>query len=160
MDDEVAIRQQLIQVALAKEDADLILRGATTLNVFSSTWMPDQEIVIRGKRIAGRSGQWRGNAEVVDVRGLWAVPGFGESHKHIENAAAAGMTALVVPGGNMDSRGITRTFQRSWDEERRILVSSGGCGESSENLSSYWLSSAPYVYEKAGGTMARKCVPF
>ena len=55
IDDEVAIRQQLIQFALAKEDADLILRGATTLNVFSSTWMPDQEIVIREKNCLGRS---------------------------------------------------------------------------------------------------------
>ena len=34
---EVALRQELIQVALAKTKADLIIRGATVLNAFTAS---------------------------------------------------------------------------------------------------------------------------
>ena len=157
MDDEVAIRQQLIQVALAKEDADLILRGATTLNVFSSTWMPDQEIVIRGKRIAwvGPSGQWQGKAkEIVDVRGLWAVPGFGESHKHIESSYLTPEyeAALVVPGGN------TWTVEGSHElsnvvgmKNVEFWLAAEDAGSPLKIFPAIGSATPPTVYEKAGG---------
>ena len=157
LDDEVAIRQQLIQVALAREDADLILRGATTLNVFSSTWMPDQEIVIRGKRIAwvGPSGQWRGNArEIVDVRGLWAVPGFGESHKHIESSYLTPEyeAALVVPGGN------TWTVEGSHElsnvvgmKNVEFWLAAEDAGSPLKIFPAIGSATPPTVYEKAGG---------
>jgi adenine deaminase len=86
--EEILTRQRLVRVALGYEEADLILRGATVLNVFSSTWKTDWDIVISGQRIAwtGPRGQWPGTAkEIRPVEGLWAVPGFGESHKHIES---------------------------------------------------------------------------
>jgi adenine deaminase len=85
---ETLTRQRLVRVALAQEEADLILRGATVLNVHSLSWCPDWDIVISGKRIAwtGQQGQWPGKAKRVEsVAGLWAVPGFGEAHKHIES---------------------------------------------------------------------------
>src|SRR3981189_2181464 len=61
-DAETKIRQSLVQVALAREPADLIIRGANVLNVYTLLWMPDQDIVVRGKRIAwiGPTGQWKG----------------------------------------------------------------------------------------------------
>ena len=86
--EEVLTRQRLVRVALGYEEADLILRGATVLNVHSSSWKKDWDIVVSGERIAwtGPRGQWPGKArEVVSVAGLWAVPGFGEAHKHIES---------------------------------------------------------------------------
>ena len=86
--EETKIRQTLVQVALEKEPADLVIRGATVLNVFTLLWEPDEDIVIRGKRIAwvGPSGKWKGKCDnIFDAKGLWAVPGFGESHKHIES---------------------------------------------------------------------------
>ena len=89
LDAEVAVRQDLIQVALGKQAADLIIRGATVLNAFTTEWMANQDIVIRGERIAwvGPSGTWTGSAKsTVDARRMWAVPGFGESHKHIESS--------------------------------------------------------------------------
>src|ERR1019366_4867061 len=59
--DETKIRQSLVQVALAREPADLIIRGANVLNVFTLMWMPDTDIVVKGKRIAwvGPTGQWK-----------------------------------------------------------------------------------------------------
>src|SRR5450631_240819 len=103
--EETKIRQSLVQVALEKEPADLVIRGATVLNVFTLLWEPDQDIVVRGKRIAwvGPSGQWKGKcSNIFDAKGLWAVPGFGESHKHIESTLLSPEweAALVIPLGN------------------------------------------------------------
>jgi adenine deaminase len=103
--DETKIRQNLVEVALGREPADLVIRGATVLNVFTLMWEPDQDIVIRGKRIAwvGPSGQWKGHySSLFDAKGLWAVPGFGESHKHIESTLLSPEweAALVIPLGN------------------------------------------------------------
>lgn len=103
--EETRIRQELVQVALGKAPADLVIRQATVLNVFTSMWDANQDIVIRGKRIAwvGPSGEWRGKAgKTFEAKGLWAVPGFGESHKHIESTMLSPEweAALVVPLGN------------------------------------------------------------
>jgi len=85
---EALARQRLVAVALGESEADLILSGATVLSVHSLCWKPDWDIVISGERIAwtGPSGHWKGSArKTVSVKGLWAVPGFGEAHKHIES---------------------------------------------------------------------------
>ncbi|WP_211213618.1 adenine deaminase [Solimonas variicoloris] len=102
---EVQIRQHLVQVALGREPADRIIRGATVLDVFTREWLPNQDIVIAGERIAwvGAAGTWPGQAgEVVDASGEFAVPGFGESHKHIESSYLTPEyeAALVIPRGN------------------------------------------------------------
>ncbi len=86
--DEVLTRQRLVRVALGFEEADFVLRGATVLNVHTLKWIKNWDIVVSGQRIAwtGPQGTWCGTAlEVRSVEGLWAVPGFGESHKHIES---------------------------------------------------------------------------
>jgi adenine deaminase len=103
--EETKIRQELVQVALGKAPADLIIRGATVLNVYTLLWEQDQDIVVRGKRIAwvGPEGQWKGNcSNIFDAKGLYAVPGFGESHKHIESTLLSPEweAALVIPLGN------------------------------------------------------------
>jgi hypothetical protein len=61
---ETRVRQQLVQVALARAGADSILRGATVLNVVTGEWEKNQDIVIKGERIAwvGKSGGWAGKA--------------------------------------------------------------------------------------------------
>jgi adenine deaminase len=91
--DETKIRQNLVQVALGREPADLVIRGATVLNVFTLMWEPNQDIVVRGKRIAwvGPSGEWKGKcSNIFDAKGLWAVPGFGESHREHPAVARVG----------------------------------------------------------------------
>ncbi len=102
---ETKLRQQLVQVALGREPADLIVRGATVLNVFTLQWEPAQDIVIKGPRIAwvGPVGKWPGRCDrIVDAKGEWAVPGFGESHKHIESTHITPEyeAALVIAQGN------------------------------------------------------------
>ncbi len=154
---EVDIRQELIQVALAKKDADLIIRGATVLNAFTASWMKDQDIVILDKRIAwvGSSKQWPGEAEtVVDASGLWAVPGFGESHKHIESSYLTPEyeAALVIPGGN------TWTVEGSHElsnvvgmKNVEFWVSAEDAGSPLKIFPAIGSATPPTVYEKAGG---------
>ncbi|NHN84536.1 amidohydrolase family protein [Acetobacter musti] len=102
---EIRTRQTLVQVALEREPADLIIRNATVLNVYTLTWEKAQDIVVRDGRIAwvGPVGAWKGKAaQVYDATGRWAVPGFGESHKHIESSMLSPEweAALVIPLGN------------------------------------------------------------
>lgn len=55
---EIRTRQELTLVALGKQPADLIIRGADVLDVFTLTWRKEQDIVIVGERIA-----WVGDAK-------------------------------------------------------------------------------------------------
>ena len=62
--DEVAIRQNLLLVALGKRPADRIVEVGRLLAVHAGKWLDNQEIVIAGRRIAyvGPRGSWRGEA--------------------------------------------------------------------------------------------------
>ena len=103
--EETNTRRHLLQVSLGRTAADLLIRNVTLLNVFTGNWESGQDIVIAGERIAwvGKSGSWTGQAKATrDGKGLWAVPGFGESHKHIESSYLTPEyeAELVVPFGS------------------------------------------------------------
>ena len=102
---EVRIRQDLTLTALGRRPADLALRVGRLLDVHTRTWLSDQEIVIKGRRIAfvGPAGSYPGEVrERVHRPDLSAVPGFGEVHKHIESThlTPEWEAALVLPRGN------------------------------------------------------------
>ncbi|WP_137133224.1 adenine deaminase C-terminal domain-containing protein [Rhizobium sp. FKY42] len=102
---EVAIRQELTLVALGKQPADIALRVGRLLDVATRTWSLDQEIVIKGRRIAyvGPAGTYPGQtARRVHEPDLAAIPGLGEVHKHIESSHLTPEyeAALVLPRGN------------------------------------------------------------
>ena len=103
--EEIVTRQQLMRVAMGHHPADLAIKGATVLNVHTGTWQEDWTIAIKGERIAwvGPTAEWHGEAaETTDATGYYAVPGFGESHKHIESSHVTPEyeAALVIPFGN------------------------------------------------------------
>jgi len=103
--EEAVARQQAALVAKGKLPADILLTGATVLNVHIGVWEPNQAIAISGERIAwtGDAGAFPGAAlETIDVSGLWAVPGFGESHKHIESSHVTPEfeAPMVIADGN------------------------------------------------------------
>ncbi|WP_026873588.1 adenine deaminase [Inquilinus limosus] len=104
-EDEVAIRQDLVLTALGKRPADALLRVGKLLEVHTRSWREDQEIAIKGRRIAwtGPAGTFPGTAaRRVEKPDLAAVPGFGEVHKHIESThlTPEWEAALVLPRGN------------------------------------------------------------
>jgi adenine deaminase len=101
---ETKAHQDLVQVALGKSPATLIVRNANVLNVFTEQWTPAQDIVIKDQRIAwvGPMGTWPGTcAKTLDVAGAPVVPGFGESHKHLESTEITPEYegALCIPFG-------------------------------------------------------------
>lgn len=103
--EEIEIRRKLCQVAFARAPADLVLRVGKLLEVHHGAWLDDWEVVVQGGRIAwtGPAGEWKGEAgERRSYPGLWAVPGFGEPHKHIESTYLSPEfeAELVLPHGN------------------------------------------------------------
>lgn len=103
--EDIQVRQNLTQVALGRISADLMIKNVTMLNVFTQEWQNSQDIVVANGRIAwvGETGTYVGQVkETFDATGLWAVPGFGESHKHIESSYLTPEyeAALVIPQGN------------------------------------------------------------
>lgn len=154
---EIQTRQQLVDVALGRVPADLVLRGATVLNVVTREWLPQQDIVIAAERIAwvGPQGQWAGTAtQIVDVNGLWAVPGFGESHKHIESTYLTPEyeAALVVPRGNTwtveDSHEISNVVG---EHNVEFWLQAERAGSPLKIFPSIGSATPPTVYEHGGG---------
>lgn len=102
---EIELRKSLVQVALGREDADVLLQVGRLLDTGTATWIDGADIAISQGRIAfvGPRGSFTGQAKTtVDRRNLDAVPGLGEVHKHIESSHITPEfeAALVLPRGN------------------------------------------------------------
>ena len=98
-------RRAAVQVALGNAEADLVIQNVTLLSVYTLNWLHSRDIVISGERIVwvGPTGSWKGIAKkVVSGYGYYAVPGFIESHKHIESTHLTPdrEAVLVLPDGN------------------------------------------------------------
>src|ERR1700736_1767099 len=154
---ETRIRQQLVQVALAREEADSILRGATVLNVVTGEWEKNQDIVIKGERIAwvGKSGGWAGKAsQEIDPHGEWAVPGFGEAHKHIEGTFLTPEyeATLVIPRGNTwtveDSHELSNVVG---NRNVQFWLEAEAKGSPLKIFPSVGSATPPTIYEHGGG---------
>jgi adenine deaminase len=66
------------------EPADLVLRGGRVLDVITGDLVPS-DVAICGDMIVGVYGQYEGR-QVVDVSGQILVPGFIDTHLHIESS--------------------------------------------------------------------------
>lgn len=102
---DAAIRQTLIDVALGRTPAEVLLRLDRMLDTNTALWREDVEVAIHSGRIAyvGPRGSFPGQAlETLSKPGLSAVPGLGEVHKHIESSHVTPEyeAALVIPRGN------------------------------------------------------------
>jgi adenine deaminase len=85
----ISEHQQLLKVALAQIPADLVIKGGTLLNTYSGELMPDCDVVISNGKVAriGSSEDTIGvDTEVIDAKNLFIVPGFIDSHYHIESS--------------------------------------------------------------------------
>ncbi len=70
-------------VARGDEPADLVVRGGKVLSVFTREWL-DGDLAIVDGVIAGL-GDYEGREEL-DASGRWLVPGFVDSHMHLESS--------------------------------------------------------------------------
>ena len=82
-DRQLAAKQRLIAVAAGREKADLVLKNAKYLNVFSNEFLSG-DIAVSNGLIAG-VGKYDGKIEI-DVSGKLVLPGFIDAHIHLESS--------------------------------------------------------------------------
>jgi adenine deaminase len=89
---------QMIDVAAGRTRADLVLKNANVVNVFTGDVTPG-DIAIHGAYIAG-IGEYAGN-EIIDLKGKYVSPSFIDGHVHVESSMVMPIqyARAVVPHG-------------------------------------------------------------
>lgn len=88
----------IIDVASGRVPADLLLRNCRIINTYTSEII-EGSIALWGDRIAG-IGEYEAS-RIIDMKGLFASPGFIDSHVHIESSmtCVGGFAKAVLPHG-------------------------------------------------------------
>ena len=91
--------ENVIDVGRGLKPADLVLRGAKYLNVFTGEWLTGDIAISRGK-IVGVGEKYQG-AKILNLKGKYVVPGFIDSHLHIESTCMVPdqFQKMVLPRG-------------------------------------------------------------
>lgn len=91
--------EHCIDQALAREDADLVIKNTQFLNLVTGELVPG-DIAICGDRIVGTYENYSGKREI-NGKGLIAVPGFIDTHVHCESTLVtpAQFDQCVLPRG-------------------------------------------------------------
>lgn len=91
-------KQRIISVAAGREPADLVLKNATYVNVFSGELCTD-DIAVAGGLIVGL-GKYQGKVET-DMTGRIILPGFLDAHIHLESSLVSPkeFVKAVLPHG-------------------------------------------------------------
>ena len=89
----------LIAVARGDKPADLVLKNASIINVFTSS-IEESSVAVYNGRIAGIGGYTEGK-KIIDLKGAYLAPGFINGHIHIESSMLhpAQYARTVVPHG-------------------------------------------------------------
>jgi len=98
------VTRLLVDTAMGRVKADLVVRNASLVNVNSSEILEHQDIAVKGDRIAtiGNVEQTVGaDTKVLDAKGKWVAPGFIDGHVHVESAMVTGteFAKAVIPRG-------------------------------------------------------------
>jgi adenine deaminase len=97
------VSQEFLQVARGDVAADLLLKNARLISVFTAeiVWT---DIAVWSGMIVG-CGDYQAR-ECIDLKGMFVAPGFIDGHVHIESSmlTPAEYARLVVPNGS-----VTRT---------------------------------------------------
>ena len=90
---------ELVRVARGDAPADLVLRNARLLNVYSGEIYP-ADVAVQGSRIAGIGSGYEGRKEI-DLKGSYLAPGLIDAHVHIESSMVGvrQFAQAVVPRG-------------------------------------------------------------
>jgi adenine deaminase len=97
-------RFELMEVALGKRPADLIVQNGILLNTATQELIPATSIAVYGRRIAaiGDVRRCQGpNTKIVDAGGMHLVPGFVDAHYHCESSrlSATQHARVTLPMG-------------------------------------------------------------
>jgi adenine deaminase len=99
MDDKTAILARRIDQAMGRQPADLVIKGARYLNVIDGA-MVSGDIAVTGDTIVGVQADYHGIREI-DGRGKIVVPGFIDTHVHVESTCISPweFDRVVLPRG-------------------------------------------------------------
>jgi adenine deaminase len=104
MKNKISERVKLVDVALGNTPPDAVIRGGNLVNV-NTREIHKADVVIMGRRIAavvlGESDYAKHATTVIDADGQYLVPGFIDSHIHLESSSVT-VTELareIVPRG-------------------------------------------------------------
>ena len=91
-------KRRIINAAAGREPADLVLKNATYVNVFSNSLCTADSAVAEGLIVG--MGEYSGNEEV-DMTGKIVLPGFLDAHIHLESALVSPkeFVKAVLPHG-------------------------------------------------------------
>ena len=91
-------RKRFIDVAAGRKEADMVLKNARVVNVFTHEVIDGSIAVDQGKIVG--TGAYTGRNEI-DLGGLYVVPGLIDSHVHIESSLVSPeqFSRIVVPRG-------------------------------------------------------------
>ncbi len=88
VEDIVTSTRSLIDVAMGRQPADLVVRNGRWVCVQSGEILPHTDVAIKGQRIAyvGPEGEYTAgeNTRVIDAEGQYLVPGLLDAHMHVE----------------------------------------------------------------------------
>lgn len=82
-------RVRLVDVALGRKKADVVLRGGSLINVLTGEIIESCDIAICGRRIASvgvTDVKIDRDSLIIDARGLYVIPGLIDGHIHIESS--------------------------------------------------------------------------
>lgn len=89
MPNHAALKKTLIDVAMGREPADMVIRNGIWVCVQSGEFIPNTDIAIKDGRIAyigsNASHTIKSNTIVMDAGGKYLVPGLLDGHMHVES---------------------------------------------------------------------------
>jgi adenine deaminase len=95
----------LVDVAMGRQPADLVIRGGQWVNVYSGEIIPDTDLAIAGGRFAycgaDASHCIGPNTQIVEADGRFLVPGLCDAHMHVESGmvTVTEFCRAVIPHG-------------------------------------------------------------
>jgi len=94
----------LVDTAMGRQKADLVVKNASLVNVNSREILEKQDVAVKKDRIAlvGDAKHTIGpNTQIIDAQGKYLAPGFIDGHMHIESAmvTATQFARAVLPHG-------------------------------------------------------------
>lgn len=99
------VSKDLVDVAMGRQMADLVIRNGRWVNVHSGEIIPGIDIAVCGSRIAfvgpDASHAIGENSKVIDANGRYMIPGLCDAHMHVESGmvTVTEFSRAVIPHG-------------------------------------------------------------
>jgi len=98
------VSQSLVDVAMGRTPAELVIRGAQLVNVRTAETLPNTDVAVARGRIAlvGDATHTIGSdTQVIEANGKFLCPGFLDGHIHVESSmvTVTGFSRAVLPHG-------------------------------------------------------------